>query len=371
MDSTFAAMRPSRNLVWAAALLAAVALPAGRLPLRAAADAPSAAKKGGGAAALRVETVVLVPSALEETLSSTGTLRADESVELQAETNGKVVALNFTEGGKVKRGDLLVKLNDAELRATLQRASYRLQLAEIKERRLARLIETKSVNQQDYDVALGELSVQRAEVALVEAQLAKLEIRAPFDGVIGLRFVSEGAFVNPATRVATLQRLDPLKLDFSVPEKYAGRVQVGSAVTFTVAGGAAPARGEIYAIEPRIEVATRTLLIRAVCREPAGALLPGAFAKVELVLARRTDALLVPSVAVLPGVTEKSVYVVRAGKAERRAVETGQRTETSVQIVSGLRVGDTVIVSGLQQLRPGLAVAPVAQDRKPAAVAGQ
>jgi membrane fusion protein, multidrug efflux system len=344
--------------------IAAIAMPK-LLPLLRTKSAPPAAtmpagkeagKKAGGGAPLRVETVTLLPMALAETISSTGTLRAEEGVELQAETNGKVVSINFNEGGRVHRGDLLLRLNDAELRATLQRAAYRRELAEIRERRLARLIETKSVNQQDYDVALSELSVQRSEVALVEAQLAKLEIRAPFDGVVGLRFVSEGAFVNATTRVATLQRLDNLKIDFSVPEKYAGRIRIGSPITFTVAGGDQQAKGEIYAYDPRIDVTTRTLLIRALCPNPELRLLPGAFANVEIVLDQLNDALLVPAVAVVPGLSEKNVFVIDDGKAVRRAVEIGMRTESMVQILSGLKAGDTVITSGLQQMRSGLPV---------------
>jgi membrane fusion protein (multidrug efflux system) len=349
------------------AVVAAVATPK-LLPLlrgQPAAAAPGAkgglpgAPKSAGGGPLRVETVTLVPVALAETITSTGTLRAEEGVELQAETNGKVVSINFREGARVQRGDLLMKLNDAELRATLQRSAYRLELAQIKERRLAKLIETKSVNQQDYDVALSELSVQRAEVALVEAQLAKLEIRAPFDGVVGLRFVSEGAFVNATTRVATLQRLDNLKIDFSVPEKYAGRIKIGSPITFTVAGGDLKAKGEIYAYDPRIDVTTRTILIRALCPNPELRLLPGAFANVEVVLDQLIDALVVPAVAVVPGVTEKNVFVVNDGKAERRAVETGLRTETVVHVLSGLKAGDVVITSGLQQVRAGLPVKPM------------
>lgn len=334
--------------------------PAGGGDTKAAPAGGAAKEKGGGAgAALRVDAVRLVAMPLAETIVSTGSLRAEEGVELQAETNGKVVSINFTEGARVRKGDLLLKLNDSELRATLQRATHRLELAQIKESRLAKLFETNSVNRQDYDVAASELSVQRAEVALVEAQIAKLEIRAPFDGVVGLRFVSEGAFVNATTRVATLQRLDNLKIDFSVPEKYAGRIRIGAPITFAVAGGEHRSRGEIYAYDPRIDVLTRTVLIRALCPNPEGRLLPGAFANVEVVLDQMNDALLVPAVAVVPGLSEKNVFVIEDGKAVRRSVETGLRTESMVQVISGLKAGDVVITSGLQQIRAGQAVRAV------------
>lgn len=328
-----------------------------KAPAEAAPPAKGGGKGGGaGGAPLRVSVITLTPTPLAEKISATGSLRADEGVELQPETNGKIVAINFTEGAKVKRGDLLLKLNDAELRATLQRTVFRRELAEVKERRLAQLLETKSVNQQDYDAAASELSVQRAEVALVEAQLAKMEIRAPFDGVVGLRFVSEGAFVTPTIRVATLQRLEQLKVDFSVPEKYAPRIRVGSPLTFVVDGGDRKYSGKIYAIDPKIDAGTRTVLIRAICPNPDGRLLPGAFANVEFTLAEVADALLVPASAVIPGLTEKNVFVVRDGKAVRRAVQTGMRTESNVQIVEGLAPGDVVVTSGVQLLRAGQAV---------------
>ena len=343
---------------------AAVAVPTllprltGRPVTQAGAADKSGATKSGPAvgAAVRVSAITLTPTTLAETISATGTLRADEAVELQPETNGKIVAITFTEGAHVRRGDLLLRLNDAELRATLQRTVYRRELAAIKERRLAVLLATKSVNQQDYDAAASELSVQQAEVALAEAQLAKMEIRAPFDGVVGLRFVSEGAFVTPTIRVATLQRLEQLKVDFSIPEKYGPRIRLGSPLTFVVDGGERKYRGEIYAIDPRIDAGTRTVLIRAVCPNPDGRLLPGAFANVEFTLSQVSDALLVPSGAVIPGLTEKNVFVVREGRAVRRPVQTGVRTETSVQILDGLTPGDLVITSGLQQLRVGQAV---------------
>ena len=329
--------------------------------------AASAAPRSGGGnvgAALRVTAVTLVAKPLAETITATGSLRADEGIELQPEVNGKIVSINFTEGAHVSRGDLLLKLNDSELKAMLQRAVFRLEIAQLKERRLAKLLESASVIQQDYDNALSDYSVQKAEVALAEAQIAKMEIRAPFDGVIGLRFVSEGAFVTPTTRIATLQRLDRLKMDFSIPEKYALRAQVGNPVTFTVDGGARKFSGEIYAIDPRIDSATRTVQIRAICQNP-GRLLPGAFAGVELTLGEVADALLVPANAVIPGLTEKNVFVVRDGKAVRKAVQTGMRTEANVQITEGLAAGDVVITSGIQQLRAGIPVAianPSADD---------
>jgi len=165
---------------------------------------------------LKVSAVVVAPEPFLETVVSTGTLRAEEGVELQAEINGKIVSIPLTEGGRVRKGDLLVKLNDADLQATLARATSRRELAKRREVRIEQLFRDGIANQDEYDAVLNEVAVQEAEIELMHAQIGKTEIRAPFDGVVGLRFVSEGAFVNASTRIATLQRLDHLKVDFSV-----------------------------------------------------------------------------------------------------------------------------------------------------------
>jgi len=203
--------------------------------------ASGATRSGGNGDALRVTAVTVKPAPFAETIMSTGTLRAEEGVELQAEVSGKIVSINFREGSRVKKNDLLVKINDADLQATLQRTVFKRQLAELKERRLSSLLKDGGAKQEDYDGAANELSVQKAEIDLTLAQIAKTEIRAPFDGVIGLRFVSEGSYLTAAAnntiRIATIQAIDNLKVDFSVPEKYAGLVHVGSPIGFIVVGG--------------------------------------------------------------------------------------------------------------------------------------
>jgi membrane fusion protein, multidrug efflux system len=353
-------MKPAlRKTLWS---LTGVAIAAGMIAPKV---IPSVAKEAKPATvrsdrnALPVSTYVVTPGPFAEKLNATGTLRADEAVELQAETTGKIVSINFTEGARVRAGALLVKLNDADLRATLSRAQYRKQLAVLREKRIAQLLKQGVARQEEYDTALAELNVQDADMEVTRAQIAKTEIRAPFDGIVGLRYVSDGAFITAATRVATLQRLDRLKIDFSLPEKYAGRIKPRSPVTFSVAGGERRFKGEVYAQDPRIDAATRTVVVRAWCDNPDARLLPGASASVELVLSELGDAILVPSEAVIPGLNELNVYVVgKDHKAERRAVEAGTRLESTVHILSGLRKGDVVITSGLQQLRPGQLVEP-------------
>lgn len=326
-------------------------------PGQGAANPDGKRQNGGSGAALKVSTFVVQPTAFAETITSTGSLRAEEGVELQAETNGKVVAINFTEGGRVRKGDLLLKLNDADLRATLARTQYTVDLAKLKEQRYAQLIEKRVVTQNDYDIAISDLHVQQANVELYQAQIEKTEIRAPFDGVVGLRYVSMGAYVNADTRIATLQRVDRLKIDFAIPEKYVGRVQAGAPITFNIAGGERKFTGRIYAIDPQIDAVTRSLVLRAECDNADGRLLPGAFANIELTLERLDNAVLIPAEAVVPGLDEKNVFVMQDGKAERRPVQTGTRTSSRIHVLAGLAAGDVVITSGLQQLRPGQAVA--------------
>jgi membrane fusion protein, multidrug efflux system len=306
---------------------------------------------GKSGASLKVTTFVVVPSMFAETITATGTVLADEGVELQAETNGKVVSINFVEGAPVKQGDLLLKLNDSDLRANLDRYNYSKKLAEVRFRRYSQLLAQKMVSQDDYDSVLSEMNVQQSFIDLYKAQIEKTEIRAPFNGVVGLRYVSVGAFVSATTRIATLQRLNELKIDFAVPEKYMGRIKVGTNITFTVAGGLQKYVGRISALDPRIDSGTRTLLVRAICPNTDGRLLPGAFTNVAIPLDQIADAFLIPAEAVVAGLDEKNVFVIKDGLAERRAVATGSRTATQVHIVSGLRAGDKVITSGLQNMR--------------------
>ena len=361
------------TLMLAAATLKILPLPGGSDPVHTAVDPRNSETGPGGKKsnpALKVSSIVVQAAPFSEVVTSTGTLRAEESVELQAEINGKIIAFNFSEGTRVRKGDLLVKFNDADLRATHDRARHRKQLATLRERRIALLFKDGIAPQEDYDTAESELDIQDADIALIEAQIAKTEIRAPFDGIVGLRFVSVGAFVNAATRIATLQRLENLKIDFSLPEKYTGRIRVGSAITFTIAGGDRSFAGEIYAFDPKIDTSTRTVLIRALCPNHEQRLLPGAFANVGFTLAQISNAILVPAIAVVPGFSEMTVFVLSGGKAERRTVDIGTRTESTVQIVSGLKPGEMVITSGLQQLRSGQAVITDAIAARPSTARG-
>ena len=305
---------------------------------------------------LRVRVHRVEPTQLTERLSTTGTVRANEEVEIVSEIAGKVSSIHFEEGSRVTAGQLLLKIDDSELLAERQRAQYRVQLAELDEARQKQLLEDGVIAREAYDVALGELNVLQAELQLIEAQLVKTEIRAPFNGVIGLRWVSPGSYLSSQTEIASLNDLDPVKLDFTVPEKYSSLMKVGDPISFAVEGFDRLFEGMVYAVEPSIDAATRSLRVRARCPNHDGALVPGAFANVELVLRSVADALTVPSIAVIPELGGKKVFVYEDGFAEARPVETGIRSDTEVQITSGLAAGDLVITTGLLQLQPGLEV---------------
>jgi membrane fusion protein (multidrug efflux system) len=305
---------------------------------------------------LNVRVHPVVPGQLTERLAATGTVRANEQVEIVSEISGKISEIYFNEGSRVAQGTLLLKIDDSELLAERRRALYRVELAERAEARQQQLLDEGVISSETYDVALGELNVLRAELQLIEAQLLKTEIRAPFGGIIGLRWVSPGSYLSSQTRIASLHDLDPVKLDFAVPERYSALMRIGEEITFTVDGFQRSFPGTVYAIEPSVDAATRSLRVRARGHNSDGALVPGTFANVNLVLRSVDDALTVPSIAIIPELGGKKVFIYDDGTAQPRTVETGIRTENEVQITSGLTEGDLVIISGILQLRPGLEV---------------
>lgn len=316
---------------------------------------PSRSSGAGGGAELSVRTVIVLPQRLEETVRAVGTLSANEEVEIRSERSGKIQKIHFREGGAVQAGDVLVKIDDSELSAQLSRAEQRRKLAEQLEGRQKTLLEKGGVSREEYDRILTELNTLKAEEQLIRVQVEKTEIKAPFDGTIGLRYASEGSFVTSSDRLATLQDLGFLKVDFSIPEKYARQVKPGDKVVFTVTGTERKFSGTVFAVEPKVDPATRTLPVRAVASNLNRALVPGGFAGVELVL-RQEKALLLPAGAVIPDIKGHKVFLYQGGKAVSRDVAVGLRTSEKVEISSGLSPGDTVITTGLLQLRPGSSV---------------
>lgn len=302
-----------------------------------------------------VKAHVVESERLSNTVNSTGSIMANEEVELRSETTGKITSINFREGSFVNKGDLLVKINDSELQAQLRRAESKVNVIQEKEFRHRTLLERNLISQEEYDNTLNEFNASKAEYDLIKAQIDKTEILAPFSGIVGLRSVSEGSFVNTNTIIARLQNLSTLKIDFSIPERYYSMVRVGDELDFRVSGNNEYYTAKVYAIEPRIDPSTRTLQIRAMCG-PKKDLIPGAFANVQLRLNETADAMLVPSVSIVPELKGQKVYLYKDGTVVPQNVEIGIREETRVQVLSGLNVGDTVITSGILQIRPGVKV---------------
>ena len=309
-----------------------------------------------GSSALQVEAVELGYESIQDRIYTSGTIEANESIELSSEATGIVTEIYFEEGSPVSRGDLLIKINDSELQAQLQRASFRLNLAEQREERQRRLLERGGISQDDYDATLNEVNVLRSELRLINAQIAKTEIRAPFNGVVGLKYVSPGSYISPSTRIASLQELDPVKINFSIPERYLNRITVDDQIIFDVQGVDSTFTGRVYAVEPRINAQTRTLQVRAISQNDDKLLYPGAFANIELILEQIDDALMLPSIAIIPELNRQKVFVVRDGTVEQVFIETGIRTSNKAQVLSGLQPGDVILTTGLLQVRPGMQV---------------
>ena len=230
--------------------------------------------------ALAVDAVVVNGSAIADRVRTTGTLRAMESVELAVETAGRVTTLALREGSQVEAGELLLSVNNDELQAEKRRLTAQLTLAEANEARTARLFDEGGVSQEAYDQAQNDVEVLRADLDQVEARIEKTQVQAPFSGRLGLRYVSEGSYITPESRIATLQRLDPINIDFSVPERYAGLVETGQQVTFSVRNSDNEYGAEVVAIEPRVTDETRALRVRARARNSDQRLQPGSFADV-------------------------------------------------------------------------------------------
>jgi membrane fusion protein (multidrug efflux system) len=303
-----------------------------------------------------VECLLIRTQTLDNSIYTTGTLLANEEVELRAEISGRVAGVYFEEGKKVRKGDLLLKINDRELRAQLKRKEVEEKQASDEEGRKRKLIDNQSISQEEYDKALNTLRMIQADKEAIESRLAETEIRAPFDGIIGLRYISDGGYVTPSVLIASMQDVNTMKVEFSASEKHVGQIGNGTEVMVRVGELTNSYRGTVYAVESKIDAGTRTIKARARIPNADGPLIPGSFAKVEITLERIPDAIVVPSGAVIPDISGESVYLCRGGKAKLVSVKTGIRTESGTQITQGLAANDTLIVSGLLQLTDGKSV---------------
>lgn len=305
---------------------------------------------------LLLKATIVNYSKFDNTIFSSGTLLADEEVQLMPEISGKIVSIKFKEGTLVKKGDLLVKLNDDDLQPQLKKAETKLKLLELTEKRQSQLFEKQGISKQDFDIAVSEVISQKSEIAYIKALIDKTEIKAPFDGIIGLRNVSEGAYIMPSNVIATLQKIDVLKVDFSIPQKYSTIIKMSNTLTFKVQPDTNNYKVNIVAFEPKIDDKTRTLRIRAKFNNIGNKFLPGSYCEVNYVTSENDNSVLIPSVALVPDLLSEYVYVYQNGKAVKRNVRTGFRNDEQIEILDGLNPGDTLIVSGILQIRPGMNV---------------
>lgn len=299
----------------------------------------------------KVSGIVLKPQVFSDNLQLSGSIEANEQIEVRSEVSGVVESINFQEGSSVVKGQQLFKINDLELRAQLSQARTKQTLASENERRAKLLLQKEAISQEEYDIASADFRSAQAQTQLIQAQIAKTSVKAPFSGKIGLRYISKGSYVTPTTVVANLVNTSQVKITFSIPEKYATQMKVNTSLSFTTSGSKEQFTAKVYAIEPEIEETTRTLKMRAVAQNPNGKLIPGTFANVSLPLDNINDALLVPTEALIPVQNGKKVFVSVNGKAKEIMVETGARTDKDVLVLTGLKAGDTVLTTGVMTLK--------------------
>ena len=299
---------------------------------------------------------VLSGSDFASSLTLSGSVEANEQVDIRSEISGIVEAINFEEGKSVKKGQILFRVNDLELRAQLAQIKTAQGLSSENERRAKLLLEKEAISQEEYDIASADFRSAQSRTQLIQAQLAKATVRAPFDGKIGLRYISKGTYVTPMTPIATLVNDSKVKITFSIPEKYASQIKTGDIFSFSTSNNDGKYSAKIYAKEPEIDVATRTLKIRGLSENKDGKLLTGSFASITLPLQIINDALLVPTEVLIPIQNGKKMFIVKDGKAKEVIVQTGSRTAKEILITAGLTAGDTILTSGVMTLQDGMPV---------------
>lgn len=310
-------------------------------------------KKPGAPPALQVEGYVIVPETFAADIQIAGTLIPMEETEIHPEISGKLTMLSIKEGAWVRKGTLIGRVFDEDLRAGLKKLQVQLEVAHKTMSRQNDLLKIGGISQQDYDLSVLNVNSLQADIAVLQTEIEKTYIRAPFNGRLGFKNVSIGAYVTPSTVITTIRQTDQLKLEFSVPEKYAALVEAGGFVPFTTESQKGKYRGKIIATESSINENTRTLAVHALVPNGSNELKAGGFANVTFDLGENNTAVMIPTQAIIPEARDKKVIVYNAGKASFTTVETGARNEGKVEILKGLQIGDTVITTGLLAIKPG------------------
>jgi len=306
---------------------------------------------------LTVQGFIIKSEVLDNDIKAIGNIKANEEAEIRSEVSRKIRGIYFKEGTFVGRGRTLFKLDSDDLTAKLRRQQIDEKLAITKLEREKQLLDKGLTSQAEYDVLETSLEQIRADISITRIDISKTYVRAPFSGIIGLRNVSNGAYVTPQTVLTTMQDVSKVKIDFSIPEKYIYLFKKGQKINFKVEGMQGEFEAEVYASEPKVENNTRSLVLRAITNNPDKKLLPGTFANVTFIITENTNALMVPTESIIPKLKGQSVYVVREGKAILTDVDIGERTESFVQITSGnIQPGDTVITTNILRLKDKAAV---------------
>ncbi len=294
--------------------------------------------------------------AVDRKVQAPGSILPNENTDLHPEASGRVVAINFKEGTYVKAGTLLVKLFDDDLQAQLKKLTVQLQVAEATERRQKELLALNGTSQQDYDLAVLSVSNIKADMELIKVNIDKTEMRAPYDGRLGLRTISLGAYVTPQTIITNIAQLNQVKVEFSVPELYATEMQTGKKVMLRTSGGSKYYSATVMASQNTINEETRNLVVKALINNPDATLTPGSFVEVDIEVGKNQSAIMIPTQAVIPSTRFKNVIVAQGGKATFRIVNTGYRDSARIEITSRLKEGDTIITTGLLTIKEGMPI---------------
>jgi membrane fusion protein, multidrug efflux system len=307
---------------------------------------------GGRNAPVRADAFIVKTKLLLDNIEIPGTLVSNEATEIHPEVAGRITGIYFKEGSFINKGALLVKLNDADLQAQKRKLLVQLQVAKQNENRSGQLLNIQGISRQDYEAVALQVTNVNADLAVVQTQIEKTNIRAPFSGKLGLRMVSVGAYVSPTSVISSISQPNQLKLDFTVPERYINQISNGKVVNFKVDGSDRTYAARVMATESNVTQDTRTLQVRAAVQGTTAGLVPGNFATVRLNFEPDPNAIVIPSQAIIPQARGKKVYVYDDGKAKFVDVTTGIRDSANVQITEGLKVGDTVLITGLLALKP-------------------
>jgi membrane fusion protein, multidrug efflux system len=303
--------------------------------------------------ASKADAYIVTPQLLSQDIEVPGSLAAYQEVELHPEVSGRVTGVYFKEGSTVGQGSLLLKIYDGDLQAQLQKLQVQLKTAQQTAQRYAALLKLNGVSQQEYDLNVLATNNIRADINIVRTNIARTFLRAPFSGKIGISTITPGAYISPQTIITTLRKVSQLKLEFTVPEKYGLEMKLGTLIYFTTESNATSYLAKITATENSIAAETRSLKVIALVQKANAALIAGSFAKVKIPLGQNNAALMIPTQAIIPQARNKKVIVVRNGIASMETVTTGTRDSTMAEITSGLKAGDTVLITGLLATKPG------------------